>query len=127
VSETIQAKKLTLRAYPPADGCEHMLDWEAAPVGQTRDSDPLTRANFDALCDRLDTADPYGKDWDYVRWPHWKCGWNEVIFVRPESECARIAGDVREQMKTYPCLDEGLWGKYEAMEESLKKESGNHD
>lgn len=127
-------KKLRLRDYPPAEDTDYMLDWEAAPVGQTRDSDPLTQANFDALCDRLDNVDPYGNDWDYVRWAHWKHGWNEVIFVKPDTECARICDEVREQMKSYPCLDEGLWGQYQALKESelAKKkqaqlESGNHD
>ena len=120
-------KKLKLSDYPPADNSEDMLDWEAAPVGQTKLSDPLTRANYDALCDRLDAVDPYGNDWEHVKWPHWKVGWHEVIFVRPDSECAKVADQTRTDMSQYPCLDEGLWGQYEAMEASLKLESGNHD
>jgi len=95
--------------------------WECAPCGVTRDSDPLTRANFDALCNQFDAVDPYGDDWEIIRFGHYSVGWIENIFVRPGSLVAELCPDVRLHMAKYPCLDEELWVKYD---ESVETEAG---
>lgn len=105
---------LTLKDFPPADTEFADESWQASPCGQTAKSDPLTRANFDAICDRLDDIDPNGYDWEIIRWPHWKCEWHEVIFVRPSTKCADLAHESRQMMAKYPCLNEDLWVEYEA-------------
>ena len=96
-------------------------NWECAPVGVTRDSDALTRANFDALCDRLDAVDPYGDNWEIVRFGHFGVGWVEQIFVDPASKLAEILPGIRKELAGYPCLDEDLWFKYEAAQEAGAK------
>lgn len=115
-----------LRNFPPVkqDTLEVAgLDWECAPCGQSRDSDPLTRANFDALCDRFDAVDPYGNDWEIVRFGHWGVGWVEQIFVRPGSKCHEMCAEVRAQMANYPCLNEELWVEYDEAESAQKVSS----
>lgn len=96
-------------------------DWECAPCGQTSESDPLTRANFDALCDRLDAVDPYGNDWEILRFGHFTAGWLENIFVRPGSKSAGLLPGIREQMATYPCLDEVKWVEYDEKENAANQ------
>src|SRR5512139_887633 len=95
-------------------------DWECAPCGQSRDSEPLTCANFDALCDRFDEVDPYGNDWEILRFGHFASGWVENIFVRPGSKAAALLPGVREQMATYPCLDEEKWVEYDEAANATK-------
>lgn len=95
--------------------------WECAPCGQTRDSDALTRANFDALCDRFDHVDPYGNDWEICRFKHFGAGWLENIFVRPNSAVHAICLSVKSDMSSYPCLDETLWVKYDEAEVAARK------
>jgi hypothetical protein len=89
-------------------------DWEAAPCGMSRDSGPLTRANFDALCDELDSIDPYGSDWDIARFEHFTAGWLELIFCRPGSPAAAHIEETRDRLAAYPCLNEDLWVEYDA-------------
>lgn len=107
--------------FPPAKVEVVQPDWTTAPCGQTRDSDALTRANFDAMCDRFDSLDPYGKDWEIVRWPHWELGWSEVVFVRPDSAVFHLAAVMRESMAKFPCIDEDLWVEYDTAENAAKE------
>lgn len=90
--------------------------WECAPCGVSRDSDPLTRSNFDALCDRFDAVDPYGNDWEILYFKHFKLSWVEQIFVRPGSKVAEMLAGIRTEMASYPCLDEALWVEYDEKE-----------
>lgn len=84
-------------------------NWVCGPCGQTRDSDALARSNFEAVCSQLDTLDPHGNDWDVLRFGHWAVGWIDEIFVRPDSECAALCAQLKEQLADYACLDESLW------------------
>ena len=116
----------TLADYPKPDAEPEVAEpnWEVGPCGVTRKSDPLTCANFDALCDRLDAVDPYGVNWEILRFPHFSTGWLEQIFVRPGSALATMCADVREQLARYPCLDEDKWVQYDE-EANLPKTSDN--
>ena len=99
------------------------MDWECAPCGVTRDSDALTRANFDALCDLFDNIDPYGEDWEVARFSHWAVGWVEEIFVRPKTRVAELAAETRTRLATYPCISEDLWIEYDAEDNAGKVSS----
>lgn len=94
--------------------CSAQTDWIAGPVSQCRDSDNIELANFDALCNRMDDADPYGTDWEIIRFGHFGVGWIDVIFARPSSKCVAALGLAREQLKDSPVLDETLLAEYEA-------------
>lgn len=113
------AKLARLQDFPKSvDAIEvAQPDWVCAPCGVCRDSSPLARSNFDALVDLLDNKDPYGSTWEILRFGHFGVGWIDEIFVQPDSECAKVAEEVRGRMAKYPCLDENLWAEYE-MEDS---------
>lgn len=107
-------------------------EWDCAPVGMTAQSDALTRANFDGLCDMLDAVDPGtsehgGKDWEILSFKHFDTKWSDHIFVRPGSECALVCDGARGLLSSYPCLDEDLWVEYEADDEAYKEVSENAD
>lgn len=114
---------MRLKDFPPVepDSLECAKpDWISSPCGVSAKSNPLTRANFDAMLDRLDIADPYGQDWEVVRYPHWEVEWLEIIFVRPDSKCATVCADARASLANYPCLDEEMWMIVEQEMEAAK-------
>lgn len=110
-------KKLTLADFPwCAETALEVAkpDWLAACVGVTEKSDPLTRANFDALCDELDEKDPNGSTWEIVRWPNKQVGWYETVFVQPGTPTANVLEWAQQRMAKFPCIDEELWFQYES-------------
>src|SRR5512139_3521144 len=109
-----------LSDFPPPCAAPEVAkpEWECAPCGVTRDSDALTRANFDALCDRLDNVDPNGDDWEILWFNHFACGWVEQMFVRPGTRLAEICAETRASLAQYPCLNEDLWLQYENEEKA---------
>lgn len=112
-----------LSDYPPAESLEvAQPDWDSAPCGVTGLSDPLTRANFDAMLNQFDEIDPYGNDWEIVAYRHWETKTFEVVFVRPGSKVADRAQLIREEMAKFPCVSIDLWEQYE---DELKDENAN--
>ncbi len=108
-------KQSTLKDFPPTRDLEFAKpDWLCGPVGQTRDSQALDRANFDAACNLLDDQDPHGRTWEIVRWSHWAVGWVDEIFTEPGSISAQVAAVAREHLTQYPSLDDELWEEYAA-------------
>lgn len=57
--------------------------------GQTRDSDPQERANFDTLCEDMSARFP--QDVAIERASHWLVGWVEYLVVNPDNRAARDA------------------------------------
>lgn len=96
-------------------------DWIAGPCGNSKHSDALTRANFDALLDRLDAADPNGDTWEILLFHHWKHKWLELIFVKPGSKTETICAESRTSLKEFPCLDDQLWLQYDEEDKLDKK------
>ena len=94
--------------------CTANVDWVAAPVSQCRDSDAVERSNFDAMCDMLDVADPYGVDWEIIRFGHFGVGWIDQIFARPSSDAVKALGAARATLQESPLLDEVLLAEYES-------------
>lgn len=94
--------------------CSANADWVAAPVSQCRDSDAIEQANFDAMCDMLDVADPYGVDWEIIRFGHFGVGWIDEIFARPSSSAVKALGAARDALQKDPILDAALLAEYEA-------------
>lgn len=105
----------TLADFPYVNTeCAARQDWIAGPTSQCRDSDNIEAANFDALCDRMDAADPYGTDWEIIRFGHFGVGWIDLIFARPSSACVAALGLAREQLQENPILDESRLAELEA-------------
>lgn len=108
--------------FPPADALEVVKpDWESAPCNQTALSDPLTRANFDAMVDQFDTVDPYGRDFEIVRYPHWAAKWADFVFYRPGSKVADRARLIQNEMLKFPCVNIDLWESYEDEQTKAEK------
>lgn len=85
-------------------------------LSQHRDSDSLTRSNFDcglkAIGGESDTV-------TVVREGHWAVGWVEWIAIHESDEKAlRIADDIATALLDYPVIDESHWSELEWTEAS---------
>lgn len=84
---------------------EEMEDWLVV-LDQNRDSDSVTRSNFQAALDQL------GGEGDSIRvdrFGHWACGWFELITVKPNTPEHNKALEIEASLKDYPILDECEW------------------
>lgn len=95
-------------------------DWIAAPCSLHGFSYLSDRSNFDALTARLDEADPDGANWDTVIWDHFASKWLEVIFVAPDSACARVCADARDVVVKKFVLDKALYNLYKAEDDAAR-------
>lgn len=97
--------------------------WEGWLVflGQTRDSDCLTRSNFivarDALYKRasVSAADALGEETvQSVTERHWACGWVEWIAIHPSDlGVVALANEIAAKLDSYPVVDEDHWSQLE--------------
>ena len=93
-------------------GLVNQQNWLVAPVSQTRDSEALDHANFDATLRKL------GGESDTVqvhRFGHWGPGWFEIILI-DATDTARVqtAQEIEDALSDYPVVDESLWSEYES-------------
>lgn len=80
-------------------------------LSQSRDSDYMTRANFDALLDRLGGE---SKSVRVARFGHWGCGWAETILVHKRATAKlKILNEAMTTLEDYPVLDDSLYAEYE--------------
>ena len=87
--------------------------WEGFYVGlgQNRDSDCLTRANFQAFLTMLGGE---SETVIVVREGHWACGWIEWIAIDMKDEKAALQADnLLDRLEDYPILDENLFSQLE--------------
>lgn len=86
-------------------------DYYSSGVGQSRDSDALERANFDAMLKAL------GGETEtviVVRESHWAVGWVEWIAIHEsDTDHLTIADKIKGKLDDYPVVDEELWSRYE--------------
>jgi hypothetical protein len=92
-------------------------DWVSGPVSSTGVSSPLEQSNYDSAVAKLLEADVTQKDVEVVRWPNWATGYQEEVFVRPNTECYKLLQTMIEDLKHFPCLDEQLYEEYRKAEE----------
>ena len=94
-------------------------DYYSAGVGQSRDSDALERANFDAMVNRLREVDSQGEDsesggWRIVEESHWAVGWVQWIAIHESATDALAAAEqAQADLADYPVLDDDLFSEYE--------------
>lgn len=125
-----------LRAIRP---WEHPDSWAGKPwhgwfvgLSRTRDSDALTRSNFEVflkalrelpevLVDDTENADRY--DWSavdsvyVVQESHWACGWIDWVAIHPSNEAAmKLADEMLCAISDYPVLDEDHFSELETNE-----------
>lgn len=99
-------------------GCEDRQDWLVAPVIRTRDSGVLETSNWEVIRKDLEEHDT-GEDMEIHRFGHWGPGWFEIILVRPDSKCARVAEEWEGALSDYPVASEEHLSQLEN-EEALK-------
>jgi len=80
---------------------------------QTRDSDTLTRSNWETALQELGGE---SKDVQIFRFGHWGCGWYEVLCVRESTDKATIGENIQNSLEEYPILDEDQYYDMEASE-----------
>jgi len=100
-------------------------------MGKHRDSDALTRSNWDAAIRIL--SDAWGEQIEefapdgYVTKPdaapaaytfsasHWAVGWCETLLVRPDApeRVLEAARDIEQRLESYPVLDESAYSELE--------------
>ncbi len=89
-------------------------------LSRNRDSDALTRANFDAAMRELGGerfADDDTELVAIVREGHWAVGWIEWIAIHESATAAlAIAEGIAEALEDYPVVDEQLFSEYEQTE-----------
>jgi hypothetical protein len=98
--------------------------WESyysAGVGQSRDSDALERANFQAMltllkaCPEIEVGDE--RSVQVVRESHWAVGWVEWIAIHESDTVAlAVADEAMERLGDYPVLNEDLFSQFEGEE-----------
>lgn len=95
--------------------------WYVAPVTQTRDSDALERANFEALTTILSEAgasEP--EDYVTIRMGHWGPGWYEITLIRPDHEAACLAlAQCVSALAYYPVLSDEIYSRIENEDRDL--------
>lgn len=88
--------------------------WEGYYVflSQTRDSDALTRSNFECALKELGGVNDYAVVVTYER--HWACGWLETILIhKTNTQALKIADDILWSLADYPVLDEEHYSELE--------------
>lgn len=107
-------------------------------LDQNRDSDTLTRSNYEVFLKALrelpevtvddtdNAAESYRterEDWTLtdtvyvVREHHWACGWVEWIAIHPSNEAAmKLADEMLCNLEDYPVLDDDHWCELEENE-----------
>ena len=90
-------------------------DWLVLPVDQTRDSDALSRSNFEIalkeLCGERDNI------CEVHRFGHWGSGWFEIIIINPRAgKTLKKAKSIETALADYPVLDEDHFSETEMNE-----------
>lgn len=85
-------------------------DWYVI-IGQHRDSDSLTRSNFECMLKALGGESDTVK---VIRESHWACGWVEWIGVHEDDTKALIEADgIMRDLEDYPVISEDHWSNLE--------------
>lgn len=75
--------------------------------GQTRDSEALTRSNFECLTNQLrDMCGEEGEQWAIEHFTHWAVGWIESILINPKGQAVAWAEHWLSALSNYPVVDD---------------------
>ena len=111
----------TYREFAPTSvnikglGLNDKQDWLVSPVTLNRDSDCLSKANWQSVLDSLSDCFDGEEEQDVEThsFNHWACGWFEILIVRPGSPAERILKDIERRLEDYPILDEEAFSNLE--------------
>lgn len=122
IQELVKAKRWSDSGPTPFDSSENYIGTQLTEyvsiLGQNRDSDALTRSNFESMLEALG-GENEDAGVEVHRFGHWACGWYELILIRADSvdklELARVQ---LNRLDNYPVLDEYHWSQLESDEAS---------
>jgi hypothetical protein len=102
-------------AFDPAGYClDDRQDWLVLGVAQTRDSDALSRSNFEQALEALGGE---SKTVEVHRFGHWGPGWFEIIIIDPsDNERVEIGADIERALADYPVLNDEDFSEKESEE-----------
>jgi len=93
--------------------CSELDGFYIAPCSQSRDSDTLTRVNFQVCQDSILRASQH-EDTEVHRFGHWAFGWYELLLIHPDdTEALKVACELSASLEQYGCLDDEVWGAAE--------------
>jgi len=83
-------------------------------LSKHRDSDCLTRANFDAMLNALGGESTHSNGVIVTRASHWAVGYIDTIRIHSgASKKLKVADAIICRLANYPVVDEDLWSQYE--------------
>jgi hypothetical protein len=91
--------------------------WEGYYVflSQTRDSEALTRSNFECALDIIKNVGEQSIVVSHER--HWACGWLETILIPKENtDAIEVAQKMLDKLDCYPILNEEHYYELEYLE-----------
>ena len=106
-------------------GCAEQQDWLVAPCSTTRDSESLSRANWQSMLAMLAEVDPDENDHETHHFGHWGPGWFEIVLVRPDSRAAGAMEECARKLDDYPVIDDDVLSAVEHDDENESWQ--NHD
>jgi hypothetical protein len=115
VAQSIKAAKLKLWKTPRDYAGEEYPDYYVG-LSKHRDSDTLTRANFDAMLERLGGEDE-AAGVIVTHASHWAVGWVETILVHKDSDKVAELQEMMNELEEYAVLDEDKLTEYEMEQE----------
>lgn len=91
-------------------------DWLIV-ISVHRDSDCLSRSNYDAVKEILGAIEGAVDHLSEERSSHWAVGWVDCLIIDPswDAGVARV-GEIRRGLEDYPVVDEEKWSQYEQEE-----------
>jgi len=110
---TYEPKHVIRWTHPPHYIGETWPDYYSAGVGRHRDSDTLSRSNFECMLSALGGE---SETVIVVREGHFLVGWIEWIAIHYTDERALKVADDLEKLQDYPIIDEDHWSELEEEE-----------
>ena len=96
-------------------------NWLVLPCTQNRDSECLSRSNFEVAIEMLGSEE--NEEMEVHRFGHWANGWIEIIIIKPDTNTHKIALEIEASLDNYSVLDDEHFSNLEYTEANKYWES----
>lgn len=91
--------------------CSELDSFYVGPCSQTRDSDTLTRVNFEIMTEAVLKVAQHSET-EVHRFGHWGPGWYELLLIHPADTAALAeASEIAASLENYGCLNDERWAE----------------
>jgi hypothetical protein len=110
IAKLIEEGQITPKEFRPTQFDHHYAvkdreNWFLAPVSRNRDSDALTRSNWNVFCGMI--GEENEETYEIHRFGHWGPGWFEIILINPENKkLVTIGEEIENALADYPVIDD---------------------